>query len=1193
MHSAKLVTCISVVFPKSQPAIWLSRNAYWEAALRKSRYRLISAVKLGLALSLGIIAAGTDMAVAQQTTALLTGTVKDASGAVVVGATVTLKNAQTNVTQTTTSGKDGDYLFNSVPIGAYEVTIEHEGFDKYVRKGITLELNHNARLDVALRIGKTSQVVEVMGDVSQVDTVSATLGNVETQRRIVDLPLVERDAFQLGLLQAGVFPPDEDDGSNNPFSVSGQRSESLSFMVNGADNNDFLGNNAVVDPNPDALGEFKILTNNYEAEYGRTSGGIVNQVIKSGTNGFHGDVFEFFRNDALNARNYFLPAVTPFKRNTFGGTLGGPIRKDKTFFFLAYQAVRKHEGQPAPKIQVLSNAERGGDFSELLDPTSTFSPCPSAVAGDPTFEGGALLNPTSPLVTCSDGATQVPSQAYTNNQVPVNPIIAKYIANYLPLSNLPNNDFVAAPIEVDREDQGIARIDHHISQSDTIYVSYIIDDLSQNVPFAAITGGLSGGNVPIGSGFNTFTRTQLGSISWLHNFSPTVLNEFIFAGNRSATLQDVPHTTTSPSALGFTNVFPDDPAGTAPPIMSTTTFGLGPNPDGPTKIHDVTFHWQDSVSITHGRHNIKFGADIRRVRNNFDFDFDNNGVFDFGNNQNFTGNPLADFVGGFFDEYSQFSRAVYGIRTTDWHFFAQDSWKVRPRLTLNLGLRYEYDSPLVDPHNQVQGFFPGQQSTRFPGAPPGILFAGDPGTPNHGLTYPDRNNFAPRLGFAWDMLGNAKLVLRGGAGIFYDLEDGALNLQFGGEAPFGSVRQFFPAATDYSSFAPGLNTIADPFTPFGQSNPFPTGGTLGSTFGVPAIEFAYVVDPHFRTPYSENVNFGVQYQVTEDTMIEADYVGSFSRKTVATTDVNAPLPSILQAQNNLGFLNPDCARPLAGCSDPLDPNSSPTGALQLFTDLSSGTSGSNQFQLTVDKRFSHGFNIRGAYTLAHTIDDQSGFRYNSSLYTDPFNHALDRASANFDVRHRLVISGIWKLPLDRAFGSGKGFAHRLAEGWEMSGIAAFQTGTPFTIFSDSGSSQNEIFLDRADKIGPIHVFDPRSTRIFQADAANNCLGETPLDPSHFYFDPTAFDCANVPTFSFGDSGRNILRGPGRNNFDISVGRTFKVSENKTVEFRSEFFNAFNHAQFFNPDHSGFDANFGQITQARDPRIIQFALKFYF
>ena len=1112
----------------------------------------VSLIMLTLLLSL------TSLAHAAETTATISGTVKDTTGAIIAKAPVALTNVGTNVSRSVNTSDDGSYLFTLIPIGTYRVTVQQPGFSKYVREGIVLNLNQNAKLDIVLEVGSTNQMIEVTADVTQVDTVSATLGAVETERRILDLPLVERDAFQLGLLQAGVFPPDEDDGSLNPFSVSGQRSESLSFLVNGADNNDFLGNNAVVNPNPDALGEFKILTNNYEAEYGRTAGGIVNQVIKSGTNSLHGDVFEFFRNDALNARNYFLPAVTPFKRNTFGGTLGGPIKRDRTFFFVSYQGVRRHEGEVAPIFQVLSPAERKGDFSELLPTTQ-------------------LINPVS-------------NTPYLNNQVPVNPVIANYIAKYLPLPNLPNNNFVSSPIEVDREDQGIARIDHHLGEKDTIYGSYIIDDLSQDFPFQILNGASTGGNVPIGSGFNTLIRTQLGSLTWLHNFSSNVINEFIFAANRSATFQAVPHDTTSPAALGFTNVTPDDPAGTAPPVILTTSFNLGPNPQGPTKLHDVTFHWQDSISMTHGRHSIKFGADIRRVRNNFNFDFDNNGVFDFGNNQNYTGNPLADFLGGFFDSYAQFSKAVYGIRTTDWHFFAQDSWKILRRLTLSYGLRYEYDTPLEDPHDEILGFFPGQQSTRFPGAPKGILYPGDPGTPNRGLTYPDRNNFAPRFGFAWDMLGNAKLVMRGGFGIFYDLEDGALNLQFGGQAPFGAVTQIFPTSAQYMSLT--ANAIADPFTPFGQTNPYPTGGKVGSTFGVPAIQFAYVVSPHFRTPYSENVNYGFQYQIARDTMIEANYVGSFSRKAVATTDVNAPVQSIMQAQLNNpagGFTNPDCARPLAGCADPTDPNSTPTGALQLFTDLSSGSSSSNQFQFTVDKRFSRGFNIRGAYTLAHTIDDQSGFRYNSSVYTDPFNHAFDRGSANFDVRQRLVFSGIWTLPLANRIQNG--FLHRLADGWQLSGIAAFQSGTPFTIFSNSNSSQESIFLDRADQIGPIRYFPARSLHSFDPSTAN-CLGGA-VTGGNFYFDPTAFDCVNVPLFSFGNSRRNILRGPGRNNFDLSVGRTFKFAESRSIEFRSEFFNAFNHAQFFNPDHNGFDTNFGQLTQARDPRIIQFALKFYF
>src|SRR6516164_6960788 len=313
-------------------------------------------------------------ALAQEATATLSGTVKDPSCAVIAGAVVTLTNPQTNISRQTQSGADGSYLFTLIPIGTYSISAAATGFRTFVHSGIVLDINQNARQDVVLELGSTTQIVEVTGAVTQVDTVSATLGKVETEQRILDLPLVGRDTLQLGLLQPGVFAPDPDDGSNNPFSVSGQRSESLTFLLDGADNNDFLGNNIVISPNPDAVQEFKILTNNYEAEYGRTSGGIVNQVIKSGTNSFHGDAFEFLRNAALNSRDFFLPDRTTFNRNVFGGTTGGPIKKNKAFFFVSYQGQRRREGVIAPVLTVLSPAERTGDFSELLPGTQLVTP---------------------------------------------------------------------------------------------------------------------------------------------------------------------------------------------------------------------------------------------------------------------------------------------------------------------------------------------------------------------------------------------------------------------------------------------------------------------------------------------------------------------------------------------------------------------------------------------------------------------------------------------------------------------------------------------------------------------------------------------------------------------------------------------------------------------------------------------------
>ena len=734
---------------------------------------------------------------AQQAAAQLTGTVKDPSGAVVTSASLTLRNSSTNVSRTATSDKDGNYLFTLVPIGTYALTVQQTGFNKYVQTGITLEVNQNAKIDVTLQIGSTTQVVEVNANATQVDTVSATLGKVENGQRILDLPLVERDTLQLGLLQAGVFAPDPDDGSLNPFSVSGQRSESLTFLIDGADNDDFLGNNIVVSPNPDAVAEFKILTNNYNAEYGRTSGGIVNQVIRSGTNSFHGSAFEFFRNDVLNARDYFLPKRTTFKRNLFGGSFGGPIIQNKTFFFVSYQGARRREGQVAPVLTVLSPAERTGDFSELF--TGVIDP---ATGND----SGQLYNPV-------DGSP------FTNNQVPVNPVIANYIAKYMPIPNLPDNRFISGPVAQIRDDQFVARVDHNISSKDIISGVYLFDDSPDFYPFQILKGASTGGDVPVGSGFSDAKRYQTGSLTWTHTLSPTTLNEFRFAANRAATLSAVPQDKTSPQELGFANVNPDDPAGTAPPLMGIDPLGLnlGPSPQGPTKLHDATFQFQDTISLTRGHHDLKLGADLRWVRNNFRFDFYNNGSFFFGDFGNFIGSTanggdnisggevLADFVGGFYDNYFQFSAAQYGIRTHSLYFFGQDAWKIVPRFTLNLGLRYEYNSPQVDPHDNIMAFFPGTQSQVFPDAPPDILYPRDPGTPNRALVFPDRNNFAPRVGFSWDMLGSAKLVMRGGYGIFYDLEDGALNLQFGGQPPFGAVSNTFPDFTGISG-----DPVADP-----------------------------------------------------------------------------------------------------------------------------------------------------------------------------------------------------------------------------------------------------------------------------------------------------------------------------------------------------------------------------------------------
>ena len=1123
-----------------------------------------------------------------QATARLTGVVKDSSGSTVPSAVVTLTNQGTNVNRTTKTESDGTYLFSLVDVGTYRLAVEHAGFKKNVQDGIVLEVNQNGRLDVTLEVGQNTETVEVSAEVAQIDTSGAVLGKVEDTRRIQDLPLVDRDTLQLGLLQAGVFTPDPDDGSGNPFNVSGQRSESLTFLVDGADNTDFLGNNIVVSPNPDAVAEFKILTNNYDAEFGRSSGGIVNQVVKSGTNQVHGSAFEFLRNDVFNARDFFLTERSAFKRNVFGGTIGAPIVRDKTFVFAAYQGARRREGQASPQLTVLSANERTGNFGEL---------CPNAAGSGTDFDGaGNCLNPNGQQLV-----NPVSGNPYPYNQIPVNPISANYINKYLPLPNRPNNGYQFSATSAIDEDQGIVRVDHNFTPRDTLSGVYLIDDVRQAFPFIIGKGASSGGNLPVGSGFATNYRDQVLSVTWTHSFASGWINEVRASANRTATLQATPDDTTAPADLGFTNINPDDPGGTAPPLMYTSGFNIGPSPQGPTKLHNMVYQGQDHVTIPRGRHEWKFGADIRRVQNNFNYDFYTNGSYDFGLygyapvSGTFTGTSLSDFVGGFPDNYYQAANAVYGIRTSSYYFYGQDTFKIVPRLTLVLGLRYEYNTPQSDIHNNILGYFgPSAQSTVFPDAPPGILYPGDPGTPNNALVYPDKNNWAPRFGFAWDMLGNSKLVMRGGFGIFYDLEDGALNLQFGGQPPFGDISNLYYGA---SQFATTDNTLADPLHHWeSQILIRSVRVAMLANFLCPKVSFAYVTDPHFRTPYSENFNFGFQYQLTKDTAIEAVYVGSMGRKLISSVDVNPPSPGVeLQQLNNIGYLNIDCARPLSGCvNGATDPNATLQDIGQLYTNKSTGLSDANELQVTVDRRFARGLSFRAAYTFGKTMDLTSGFRARSSTYTDPFDPRLDRAPADFDVRHRFVFSGSWEVPIGNRLQNNR-VSRVILGDWQINTIATFQSGTPFTLYSNAGSSGQGNALERVDITGPVRTFNARKIQSFDS----TCGGGT---NANYYFDPSSFDCSlaydttNVlpgSLASFGNMGRNAIYGPGINNWDISFLKKFKLTESKNLEFRAEMFNAFNHVQFLNPDNNGYSGTFGQVSQDRGPRLVQFGLKFYY
>ena len=465
------------------------------------------------------------------------------------------------------------------------------------------------------------------------------------------------------------------------------------------------------------------------------------------------------------------------------------------------------------------------------------------------------------------------------------------------------------------------------------------------------------------------------------------------------------------------------------------------------------------------------------------------------------------------------------------------------------------------------------------------------------------------------MFGNAKLVMRGGAGIFYDLEDGALNLQFGAQPPFGEVANNTPSswqgvAGDLSSSGAVTGAMSDPFTSLGYTNPFPFTPNGQFTYPYP-FSFGYIVYPHFKIPYSENFNYGFQWQATKDTMIEAVYVGSLGRRLISTGEVNYPRTSIMEYQlATYGQDNPECARPLANCqqgtlnpSDPYDPTGAPFGPQQLLTDFSNGLSDSDQMQITADKRLSHGLQFRAAYTVAKTIDLTSGFRSRSGEYTDPTDYRLDRSVADFDSPQRVVMSGLWELPINRWH---TGFMNKLTQGWQLDGIVTFQKGNPLTFFSNSNASQQnqDPDLTRTEVSGKIPYVNPRGASTFSTDC-NGGIGPT-VGP--YWINPSGMSCTpcsnttcsgpndpanGIPLFTYGNLGRNSLRGPGIDNFDTSIIKNTHLTESKVIEFRAEFFNTFNHTQFLRVDDVGGSPTFGQVTEDRGPRIIQFGLKLYF
>jgi outer membrane receptor protein involved in Fe transport len=1102
----------------------------------------------------------------QDATGRVIGTVTDQTGAVVPGTRVTIINVATGVTRDTTSTGEGVYQFQLVPVGAYRVTGEARGFRKTVVEAQSLDINESLRVDVRLEVGSPSEVVEVSANVVHVETQVATLLQTVAGAQIQEAPIKDRNVLDLALLAPGVIP---NLSGNGTFSIAGERGDSVTYLLDGGVNNNLLSNAIVFNPNPEAIEEFVVLTSNYTAEYGRNAGGIVSEVTKSGGNTYHGSVYDYVRNDAFNANLYFNNAnslIRPIlKRHQFGASAGGPIfvpklvhGKDRMFFFIAYQGQRQSGLSQTSKITLSTPTELTGDFSH---------------------SNAARTGPDANVVSFLQKFPYFQSNPALAAQGIIDPnrissVAKNYIkANLIPTS--PTGSLISQASRVTNNDELTEKLDFIVTEKDRLSVSLGSRRQSDLNPYASA-------NV---NGFTNTTNTHnyYGSINYTKTFSPVLLNDFRFIAQRNNNLQAVPvGNLPGPAELGI-GITPDVPTG-----PSRLSFGsgmsLGFSPQGPSAIIDNTYTWSDTVTWIKGGHTFKTGASYTPYQDNQVFDFYINGQFSFvnGGSGQFSKNDFADFLMGLPDSLLQDPAAPSNIRTHNVGWFLQDQWKVRRNLTLTLGVRYDYSSPKLDLQGRTFSAILGQQSTVFVNAPKGLVFPGDAGVPV-GSNYPDRNDWAPRFGFAWDPKGDGKMSIRGGFGVFYDILKAEDNFQFNGQAPFfGSFNPTFKPFTTNPTSEP--NYMTNPFAATGLTNPFPSRPPAKDVkfpagFGGSGV---YFVDPNLRTPYTYQYNLSVQREILRNTKLEVDYVGSDSHKLTGLTDTNSFIPGT----NTRIF------------------NTQPGVAANAFSWFDTFSNVANAYynslviglrRQPMDVGFLGKIGLNLNYTHSKSIDNASGFRASSSA-VPYYNRQQFRAVSDFDLPNYVNFSAIWDLPFDKGWSSGP---KRLTKGWRVYPVVSYRSGQALNVRSGISRSQTrpgpsgdgDPQLVQANFMGSLVVYDPHLVQKSGACALSTC-GRT----GNYFFDPTAFSqpaVAAVP-FTYGTLGRNAFRGPTRSNFDLTVSKvTSLYRERVNLEIIGNFFNILNQAEFNTPTTTITSSTFGQISGTADPRIIQFTARLTF
>jgi hypothetical protein len=1067
---------------------------------------------------------------AQEPAGGIAGTVSDPSGASVPRARVVARHIRTGSSHQSTTSESGLFVFPALAAGTYEVTVEAAGFAPLRLERVTVEIDRTTRLSLALVI-TGSERIEVTDVAAAVDHDSNTLGQTVGEREILDLPLNGRNFTQLGLLQAGVAPLTNGLLSaggtiraGQAFAVNGQRPESNNYLLDGVRNVNRMDGGFSIQTPIDALQEFRILTHTSSPEYGSASGASVSVVTRSGGNEYHGAVYYFGRNDAVDARNFFSANVEPLKQHQFGATLGGPIRRNKLFFFGYYEGFRNRQGI-TKAATVPTPLERAGDFSQLQDP-STNNLLINFLTGQP-FPGN-----------------RIPSQMF-------NPV-SQRVMDFYPLGNVTPSLYRTTQIQRNDVNQGGVRMDWMIREQDQIAVRYAT---SYGVNFNPLS--IRGADVP---GFPTGDDIGVHSVtvSHTHMFGPEVVNTFRAGFFRNKFYFDQRFNNATPRSLGFQYDSTFGPA-TGPPYFIVNGYASVGNPiTGPRNTAQNDYEVYEALSVVRGAHTFKLGGEFRRTQINISQGIAANGFFVFAPFP--TNSPFANFLMGapvvFFQGGGDFSR---GLRAFEVSGYAQDQWRVNSRLTLNYGLRYEINSPFAEIRDRLNQFSPGEQSVVYPNAPRGLLFPGDPGVAKRILNIYYKG-LMPRVGFAFDPVGNGRMSIRAAYGIFYD------PFTNGQGMPMQAAISAIPWLQAVQLSPPALN----------YTNPW---GATGAPFrpGFFPKPLTILTENHTgRPPYAQNWNFSIQTALTSTLLFDARYVGTKGTRVPRFIEAN---PAVRTPAN--AGLSPDARRIHAGCPAQGGPcDFASVGLIDYSTN-----STYHAMQLTLTQRFHRGVVFNTSYWFSKTLDYVSTMNVAGSaprlvsgendIAQNPFDLRAEHGPSLFDAKHRWVGSGSWELPWAKTM---RGVAGALLAGWQVNGIVTMSSGTPFTVYDTRNVSQQGshpqitgFYGSRPDLIANPNA-GPRTVEQWIPRSAFRRLD------------------AIAEAGKFGNAGRGIGRAPGQGTLDLSVFKHWRLTEAVRLQLRIEGFNVTNHANFGVPVNDLVSPNFGKILEAGPPRVFQAALK---